>query len=49
MMDRKEAEKREQQKLHGKFDSVTHKSGVENQNHTHNVRKEGITPVNQKR
>ena len=32
-----------------KFNSVTQKSKPENQNQEHNVRKEGITPVNQKR
>ena len=32
-----------------KFNSVTSKTKVENQNQTHNVRKEGTTPINQKR
>lgn len=32
-----------------KFNSVTHKKKVENQNQEHNTRLEGIAPVNQKR
>lgn len=32
-----------------KFNSVTNKVKVENQNQTHNVREEGIAPINQKR
>ena len=31
------------------FNSITQKVKPENQNQTRNVRKEGITPVNQKR
>ncbi|MCI6019934.1 MAG: hypothetical protein MRZ59_13980 [Clostridiales bacterium] len=31
------------------FNSMTQKVKPENQNQAHNVRKEGITPVNQKR
>lgn len=34
---------------HDKFNSVTQKSKVVNQNQTHNVRKEGIAPINHKR
>ncbi len=38
----------EQQSL-DKFNSITQKSTPENQNQAHNVRKEGIQPMNQKR
>lgn len=31
------------------FNSITQKVKTENQNQTHNVRKEGINPINQKR
>ena len=48
-MERKETERKVQQKSHDKFDSVTQKSKPENQNQMHNVRKEGIAPINQKR
>lgn len=48
-MSRKEAERKAQQKSRNEFDSVTQKSKPENQNQTHNVRKEGIAPINQKR
>ena len=49
-MDQKKQQKESQeQKDHNKFNSVTQKSKVENQNQTHNARKEGIVPINQKR
>lgn len=48
-MDHKEKEQLEQQKNLNKFNSVTQKVKPENQNQTHNVRKEGIQPINQKR
>ncbi len=48
-MDRKEREKRERQENLNEFNSVTQKVKPENQNQTHNVRKEGIQPINQKR
>lgn len=48
-MDKKELEKRDQQKNHNEFNSITQKREPENQNQTHNARKEGIMPVNQKR
>lgn len=48
-LDQKEQNKSQEQKDHDKFNSVTQKSKVENQNQTHNVRKEGIAPINQKR
>lgn len=47
-MDKKE-EKLQEKKFREEFNSVTQKSKVENQNQTHNVRKEGIVPINQKR
>lgn len=42
-------ENREQQKVQATYNSVTEKRKVENQNQTHNARKEGINPINQKR
>ena len=48
-MDKKEKEKQERQKNLNEFNSVTQKVKPENQNQEHNVRKEGIGPVNQKR
>lgn len=46
---RADAEKMEQQKNLNEFNSVTQKVKPENQNQQHNVRKEGIQPINQKR
>ncbi len=43
------SEKREQQKQNEKFNSVTQKAKVENQNQTHNSKKEGIAPINRAR
>lgn len=48
-MNKKEAEQLQQKKSNEKYNSVTHKEKVENQNQVHNARKEGITPINQKR
>ena len=48
-MDKKEKEKQERQKNLNEFNSVTQKVKPENQNQEHNVRKEAIGPVNQKR
>lgn len=48
-MNHKEIEASEQQKNLNKFNSITQKIKTENQNQTHNVRKEGIQPVNQKK
>lgn len=48
-MDRKEQEEIGRQKNLNKFNSVTQKVTPENQNQTHNVRKEGTCPINQKR
>lgn len=39
----------EEQKSLNKFNSITQKVKPENQNQQHNVREEGIEPVNQKR
>ena len=48
-MDQKNEERIERQINHNKFNCVTQKVKPENQNQTHNVRKEGIQPINQKR
>lgn len=48
-MNKKEKEQRERQKNLNEFNSVTQKVKPENQNQTHNVRNEGIGPINQKR
>lgn len=48
-MDKKELEQKQQKKENEMFNSITQKVKVENQNQTHNVRKEGIQPINQKR
>lgn len=48
-MNQKERKELQEKKEHDKFNSVTQKNKVENQNQTHNVRKEGIAPINQKR
>ncbi len=48
-MDKKQQEKQSQQKDHNKYNSVTNKTKLENQNQEHNVREEGIHPINQKR
>lgn len=39
----------EQKRVQAKFNSITEKNKPENQNQTHNTRKEGINPINQKR
>jgi hypothetical protein len=41
----KEIEKQQQQKENEKFNSITNKKKIENQNQTHNVREEGIGPI----
>ncbi|MCI9318822.1 MAG: hypothetical protein HFH05_01940 [Lachnospiraceae bacterium] len=41
--------KLQEQQNHNKFNSITQKTTPENQNQTHNSRKEGIQPINQKR
>lgn len=48
-MTKKEQEELQQKKDREQFNSVTQKVKVENQNQTHNARKEGIAPINQKR
>lgn len=48
-LEQKRQEELQEQKDYNKFNSVTQKHKVENQNQTHNVRKEGIAPINQKR
>ena len=48
-MNKKEKERVERQKNLNQFNNVTQKVKPENQNQTHNVRKEGINPINQKR
>ncbi|MFU0827112.1 MAG: Small, acid-soluble spore protein gamma-type [Lachnoclostridium sp.] len=48
-MDKSKNEKRQQKKKNEKFNSITNKSKVENQNQTHNVVEEGIGPINQRR
>ena len=47
-MNKKEMEQ-QRKKSNEKFNSVTQKVNVENQNQTHNTRLEGIAPINQKR
>jgi len=49
IMNKKQKEQQERQKNLNEFNSVTQKVKPENQNQTHNVRKEGIGPINQKR
>ncbi len=48
-MSKAKAEKMQQKKELEKFNSITNKVKVENQNQTHNVVEEGIGPINQKR
>ena len=48
-MDKKELENLQRKKSNEEFNSITQKQKVENQNQTHNVREEGIAPINQKR
>ena len=48
-MDKKSQEKLQEQQNHDEFNSITQKTKPENQNQTHNVRKEGIQPINRKR
>ena len=45
----KSAEAQNRQKNLDQYNSVTKSVKPENQNQTHNVREEGIAPVNQKR
>lgn len=48
-MDKKEKERIERNENLNRFNSITQKVKPENQNQIHNVRKEGIAPINQKR
>lgn len=48
-MNKKEQNRQQEQVNHNKFDSITQKNEAVNQNQTHNVRKEGIQPINQKK
>lgn len=48
-MNQKQREKENQQKNHNQFNNVTQKVEPENQNQEHNVRKEGIFPINHKK
>lgn len=48
-MDKKEQEWLNEKKNHDKFNSITQSVKPENQNQEHNVRQEGIGPINQKR
>lgn len=45
----KKTEKSVEAKFNQKFNNVTKKNKPENQNQEHNVRREGIQPINQKR
>lgn len=48
-LNQKNKEEMVRQESHNRFNSVTQKQKPENQNQTHNVREEGIKPINQKR
>lgn len=48
-MDKKTQKQIQEQKNQDKFNSITQKITPENQNQTHNAKKEGIQPINQKR
>lgn len=48
-MNKRKQEKIQRQKNHDEFNSITQKVKPKNQNQEHNVREEGIHPINQKR
>lgn len=48
-MENKSEKQKQEQKSLNKFNSITQKTAPENQNQTHNSRKEGIQPINRKR
>lgn len=48
-LDKRQYEEQSEMKSLNTFNSVTHKKKPENQNQDHNVRDEGIGPINQKR
>lgn len=49
ILNREEQEELQRKKENERFNSITQKIKVENQNQTHNSKKEGLAPVNQKR
>lgn len=48
-MDKKSQKQVQEQHNLNKFNSITQKVTPENQNQTHNSKKEGLQPINQKR
>ncbi|WMC93139.1 hypothetical protein [Kineothrix sp. MB12-C1] len=48
-MNKKEEMQEQRKKTEEKFNTVTQSAKPENQNQEHNIRKEGIGPINQKR
>lgn len=48
-MNKQEMEQLQRKKSNEKFNSVNNKVKVKNQNQTHNVLEEGVSPINQKR
>lgn len=48
-MDKKIEKQQQEQSAKNKFNNQAKKTKPENQNQTHNVRKEGIQPINQKK
>lgn len=48
-MNKQEMEQLQRKKSNEKFNSVNNKVKVKNQNQTHNVREEWVSPINQKR
>lgn len=48
-MNKKAQEQVQSQKMQNKFNSITQKVTPENQNQTHNTKKEGTQPINQNR
>lgn len=49
IMEQKTQKQIQEQKNHNKFNNITQKVTPENQNQTHNSRKEGTLPINQNR
>lgn len=49
IMNKDQQEQMNQKKSNETFNSVTNKTKPENQNQTHNSKKEGLQPINQKR
>lgn len=47
-LDQKQQNELQEKKDHDKFNSITQKNKVENQNQMHNARKEGIAPINKR-